>query len=90
MARAVTHDDIEAFAAHLTDAELAAAATLALVADRVGAGVTQHRELMAEEIPLFIKGGLLGWSKYFDLLRQQRAQGMDATRVYDRNGREPG
>lgn len=66
----ISQDNIEAFRAMLTDDELAAAATLARVAERVERGVVQHREITAAEMAPFIAAALVGWSKAFDMMRQ--------------------
>lgn len=84
----IAQDDIEAFRAMLTDAELEAAATLARVAERVERGVVQHREITAAEMAPFIAAALVGWSKAFDLMRQQQEAARASMAAFDRAGRE--
>ena len=83
----IAREDIEALCQMLPADDAPAVETLRRVAERVGTGTVQHREVTAEEFPLFLRGALIGWALAAEMVKTQRAMGESAMGVFDKHGR---
>lgn len=83
----IAREDIDALCRMLPADDGPAVETLQRVADRCQTGTTQHREVTAEEFPLFLRGALIGWALAAEMMRAQRVASEGAMGVFDKHGR---